>query len=212
MLKPKEKDKIRNVTWTGQTMNWQSRQRECQVFVQYFMSTKSWCQGDRNLHCLLRCGASRRAEYRTRSPHFQPGPKKPAWHSSQAKQGVAYSPSGTYYSLCAGAETEKLGSLDTGRAVEEDVFRPFIYHCWGGGGMSVKKKVLLWKCSQVNVGRDMQWNGLKVCIIVTQRKCFLCSTSRWLKQHKHNIKNVCKNYSYDSEERKTQKMLKPWNI
>lgn len=129
MLKPKEKDKIRNVTWTGQTMNWQSRQRECHVFVQYFVSTTSWCQGERNLHCLLRCGASRRAECRTRSPHFQPSPKKPAWHSSQAKQGVAYSPSGTYYSLCAGAEIEKLGSLDTGRAVEEDVFRPFIYHC-----------------------------------------------------------------------------------
>lgn len=51
-----------------------------------------------DLHCLLRCGASRTAGCRTRSPRYRPGPKKPAWHSSPAEREDACSPSGTYYS------------------------------------------------------------------------------------------------------------------
>lgn len=51
-----------------------------------------------DVHYLLRCGASKRAECWTMSPHFHPGPKKLAWHSSPVVQADACSLSGTYYS------------------------------------------------------------------------------------------------------------------
>lgn len=105
MLKPKGKDKIREVTGTGRTINWQSAHTLNLLYlnVKLLYSTSCllkyvWHQVEENLHYLLHCGASRRAECRTRSPRSRPGPKKPAWHSSQAEQGDVCSPSGTYYS------------------------------------------------------------------------------------------------------------------
>lgn len=69
---------------------------ESQVAVHDFLSIERWVEVD--LHCLLRCGASRRAGCRTRSPRYRPGPEKPAWRSSPAEREDACSPSGTCYS------------------------------------------------------------------------------------------------------------------
>lgn len=99
MLKPEGKDKIKNVSGTRQTMNWTSSQRGMSSCCAVLLNSQMFDSNVRkNLHYLLRCGASRRAECRTRSPRSLTGPKKPAWHSSPAKQEDACSPSDTYYS------------------------------------------------------------------------------------------------------------------
>lgn len=105
-LKPEEKDKkkIRTVTRTGQQTDSSTSEREEPQVL--FTLRSCLRRGDRkaggggwggkgDLRCLLRCGASRRVECRTRSPRSRRGPKRPAWRSSRAARADVCSPSGT---------------------------------------------------------------------------------------------------------------------